>query len=161
MSVPENSFLHKIREPIITNRGLDLLAALSWLSFAWWGLASTVASLPSMAAASSDLYETVWGGSIGLLGLVASFAAVATFFRIPGFSRVTKRHVEFAALLLLTGCIAVYPLVLTTQSVGGNEDRIAAAGLAFYYLLFPIWRLIHLNCRIKALKQGADSDSDG
>lgn len=144
-------FLAKLREPIFTNRGLDLLAVLSWLCFAWWGIASVFVSIPSIARAADGLYELAWGAGIGVLALMAAIAAASTFFTIPHVSRVVKKQIEMVCLYPMAGLISVYPAVVITQAAAGNPDLVAVSGIAVYYLAFPIFRIVHLNGRIKAL----------
>lgn len=144
-------FLAKLREPIITNRGLDLLAVLSWLCFAWWGILSTINGVPSIERASTPLYQLIWGGSIGVLALIGAIMAGSMFFNIPFVSPAMKKWVELSAVVLMTGFVSVYPTVIITQALAGHPDYTALSGIAIYYILFPVWRILHLWGRIKDL----------
>lgn len=154
-------FLTKLREPIFTNRGLDLLAVLSWLCFAWWGIASIFTGIPSIREAAPPWYEIAWGTGIGILALIAAIAASATFFSFKHISRIIKKQIEVCALVFMTGLISVYPTVVIVQALGGDTDRWAVSGIAIYYVLFPIWRITHLRGRIKALAGKPFSDATG
>lgn len=161
MSAPVIRFGHHLQEPIVTNRGLDLLAALSWLSLAWWGIFSLIEPLPSVSQATTSSYSVFWGLFIGIPALVASAAALSTFFTIPRVSRVVKRGVELASVVLLAGFISVYPAIIIAGAFAGQPARLAVIGVAVGYVFLPVWRIIHLSCRIKALRQMPPSYDNG
>lgn len=161
MPAPVVSFIRKLREPVVTNRGLDLLAVYLWLALAFWGIASTITGIPTMTAAATPTYEFFWGGAIGILSLIAAAAAGSTFFTIPGLHRTTKRWVEMSALLLLVGVMSVYPSLLILGSLDGVTRTTATIGLAMYALGFPAWRIADLFFRIRSLRLTGDSNLDG
>lgn len=161
MPAPVRGFIAKLREPIVTNRGLDLLAVYLWLALVWWGLASVVTGIPTMTAASTPTYEFFWGLTIGALSLIAAAAGGSTFFTIPGVHRTTKRWVELSALLLLICAISVYPALLILGSLDGATRTTATIGLAVYMMGFPVWRSIHLFSCIRVLRITGDSDLNG
>lgn len=144
--------LAKLRDPVMTNRSIDLLSTLLWGCYAWWGLSSTLYGIPSIQQASTPLYELVWGAWIGTTAFVATIAAGSTLYRVPHVNRIIKKWVEIVALLVMLIAVTVYPSITIAKAIGGDPNYIAVSGIALSYLLFPIWRSVHLYGRIKTLK---------
>jgi len=153
-------FLAKLREPIVTDRSVDLLASLAWACFAWWGLASVLVGIPSISSESTPLYEAIWGGWIGVTSLIASLSAFSTFFHFKRITRAFKKKAERLATLLMLVGVVVYPSVIITKAFY-DPNYVAVAGIAVFYTLLPIWRALHLSSRIRTLKELAPNNDAG
>jgi hypothetical protein len=144
----------RLRDPVIADRTVDLMAAAYWLCYAGWGIASTIAGLNTVTNASSLAYTDFWGGSIGVLGLVAFVATVGTFVNSRDIEmRIRKKVAELVCVCILGGFVSLYPLLLLIAAIGGDATRIAPFFAAVSYVIFPMWRVRHLFFRISKLRE--------
>lgn len=144
----------KYRDPVIADRTVDLMAIAYWFCFSGWGVASTIAGIPTITNATTPLYELVWGGTVGLLSFIACAAAASTFVNSrTTMARIRKKQTEIWAVSMLAGCIAVYPILIGVAALGGDADRIATFFVSVSFLIFPTWRVRHLYYRIRELRK--------
>lgn len=143
---------HKVTDPIITNRWVDVAYGILWSIYAMWGVLVFFAGLPTIASQSPGWYEPVWSVFIATLSALAAISAFSLFVRVPGFDQVKKKTIELGTVIALTAFVAIYPILLVTAAFGGDQTRAANAILAFSYLVFPILRVYMLRQRIKSYK---------
>lgn len=148
------NFLSRIKDPVLTDRSVDLMAALYWLCFAGWGISSTIYGLSTVSRGVTEMYQLIWGAAIGALAITASIAAFSMFFNSHTVqTRIRKKVTELVTVCLLSGLVAVYPILLATAALGGDLTRVAPLFAAASYLIFPTWRVRHLAFRIRKLRQ--------
>jgi len=141
--------LYTLRDPVVVTRELDLAYIILWALYAWWGIQSLITTLPSISMVSSNLYSTVWAGSIAILSSIAMVTAILVFFRTGRWSQPAKKRLEEYVVMLLCGVILVYPAAVIFLSFHGDTDRLAIIPVALSYLIFPLLRVRLLNRRIK------------
>jgi len=142
----------RILEPVIVDRGVDVMAFTLWVIYGAWGAVSTLAHMPTLTDAAPPLYSILWGALIGFFALVAAVACVLTFFTATPAGRLWKKRAEMTAVCLMGGLIAVYPALLFVRAIVDHDaDRAAIAVLGLSYLVVPTWRIRHLTKRIRAL----------
>jgi hypothetical protein len=147
-------FRLKVADPVITDRSVDLMAIWFWFCYAGWGITSAIVGLPTIAKASTPIYELIWGASIGLTATVALVAAVLTFATASTVKvRIRKKVVEQTAVSVLGGFVAVYPIFIILLAIGGDSGRVATVFTATVFLIFPTWRVRHLGQRIRKLRE--------
>lgn len=148
------TLLAKFREPVVADRSIDLMAAGFWLCFAGWGVASTIAGLPTISISTTSTYELFWGASIASLSLIALMATSSTFCNSKNVAtRIRKKLIELVSVSMLAGFVAVYPILLFTMVWHGDLDRVASVFSASSFLIFPTWRVRHLYFRIRKLRE--------
>jgi hypothetical protein len=146
-------WFRKLSDPVIADRSVDLMAVVFWACYAGWGTVSTISGIPTIADTTTPLYELVWGGSIGILALVAFLAAYRTFFATTDVRhRIRRKVIELVSVSVLAGFISVYPMFLIGAVLSGDIGRAAAVFVAVSYLIFPTWRVRHLYKRIRQLR---------
>ncbi|MDQ7877380.1 hypothetical protein Q9R08_05250 [Microbacterium sp. QXD-8] len=151
---PTPTWVAKVNEPVITDRSVDLVFVAYWLCFTWWGVASLIAGVPTIQNSTTAVYELWWGGSITGLSFIAALAAASTFISTTDVKkRARRKTIEMSAVLMLTGFLFVYPMLLIVAAAQGDQGRVAIVALGFQYLLFPAWRARHLFKRIRALRE--------
>lgn len=144
-----------VRDPVVTNRGYDVAAFLTWFCYAAWGLFTAFSDLTvfSNLARFESLYPILWGGTIGVACLLAGSGAVATFLtrHENTAGRIRAKRTEMLSLCLMLGLLVVYPItILFTGDTQGNS-RPDIFALALSYFPFAVFRVLHLRGRIKAL----------
>ena len=139
--------------PLLLDRWVDVAYAANWFIYAFWGLMATVHGIATVTDSAGSLYNFLWSGGIGTLSTIAFICSVSLFFRIPKISPLRKKQIEYGTVIALTTFIAVYPVLLTIAAFGGDGNRVAAASLAFSYLVFPALRIWILRSRIKAFER--------
>lgn len=144
----------RLDEPIIADRSVDLMAAAFWFCIAGWGISSTIAGIPTISAATTPLYELLWGATIGVTASVAFAAAASMFLNSTSVqARIKKKTTEFTAVCILAGFMSVYPILLFTAALGGDTNRIALTFVGLSFLAVPTWRARHLYRRIAKLRE--------
>lgn len=141
--------------PLLLDRWIDVAYAINWAIYAVWGLMATIYGIATVTEQAGSLYNFIWSGAVGSLSLLASIAATSLFFRVPKFSPLRKKQIEYGTVIALLTFISVYPLLLTIGAVGGDDNRIGAAALAYSYLVFPALRIWILRTRIKSFERAA------
>lgn len=144
----------RLRDPVIADRSIDIMAAATWLCISGWGLSSALVGLPTVAMSTNSTYETIWGGIIGVLALVASGAAASTFLNSPSVvTRIRKKVVELVSVAVLTGFVAVYPALVMSLVIQGDLVRLSTFFLGASMVILPSWRARHLYLRIRKLRE--------
>lgn len=147
------AYLARVRDPILADRSLDLMAAIFWMCLALWGVSSTIAGLPTVGMGLGQVYQTVWGAAIGILCTIAFSAAIGTFFSNPNIGfRIKRKRTEMIWGGMAGGFIAVYPALLVVAAINGDFTRFALFFAALTFLVIPTWRVRHLYHRIRALR---------
>jgi hypothetical protein len=147
------SLTSTLHDPVVTDRSVDLMAAVLWACYAGWGIVSVVTGLPTIASATTPVYEVFWGGSIGALGAVASAAAISTLVNTTSVDlRIRKKVIELTSVSILAGFVSVYPVFIIAAAFGGDPARAATIPVALSYLVVPTWRVRLLFLRIRALR---------
>lgn len=156
------AYLTRVREPILADRSLDLMAAAFWGLLSVWGIASSVTGLPTVGLLTNPIYEIVWGGCIGVLCLLAFYGAISTFFTNPDLlARIRRKGLEMRFAAIAGGFIAVYPALLAGAVIfQGRWDRFALIFGALTFIVVPTWRVRHLYQRIAKLRQIAREESE-
>lgn len=141
--------------PLLLDRWVDVAYAVNWAIYALWGMNATIHGISTVTEQAGSLYNFLWSGGVGTLALIACLASISLFFRVPKVSPMRKKQLEYGTVIALVTFIAVYPVLLTIGAVGGDGNRVAAATLAFSYLVFPALRIWILRTRIKAFERAA------
>jgi hypothetical protein len=147
------NFRAHLRDPILVDRGVDLLSAMLWGVYMFWGLTSLLLGLATISETLDEVYNNIWGISIAVSAGAALAGAIATLRpkrSIP--RRIRWKQVEIWGVCVLAGFISVYPLFIAGQVFSGSYERIPTLFLATSYLLFPTWRVRHLSGRIRTLR---------
>lgn len=155
------AYLARVRDPIIADRSLDLMAAAFWGCLSIWGLSSALTGLVTVGSALGKWYEIIWGGSIGILCVVAFTCAISTFFTNPRIMlRIRRKKIEMLFGSLAGGFISVYPALMLLAVVEGDTSRFAPFWAALVYLVIPTWRVRHLYHRIAKLREIASDTGE-
>lgn len=143
------------RDPLVTDRRYDVACLLTWFFYAGWGLGTIFSNLSVFQNLEriDSLYPQVWGGGIGIFSLVATVAAVTTFFLDPGNiqARVNAKRLEAASLCGVLGLLIVYPAVLIFIGDAQGNVRIDIVFLSLSYFPQAVFRVVHLRERIRQL----------
>lgn len=149
-------YLERVRDPILADRSLDLMAGMFWFCIAAWGVSTTIAGLPTIGRAAGPGGEILWGGYLGIVCTVAAVAAFSTFYITPNIEhRIVRKRIEMVAGSLAGGGIAVYPVLVLIDIAGGDTTRVSTFFIAVSYLVVPTWRVRHLYHRIRKLREVA------
>lgn len=141
--------------PLLLDRWVDVAYAVNWGIYSLWGLMATIHGIATITDQAGSLYNFVWSGGVGTLSFIALIASISLFFRVPRVSPMRKKQIEYGTVIALVAFIAVYPVLLTIGAAGGDGNRVAAATLAYSYLVFPALRIWILRSRIKAFERAA------
>lgn len=142
----------KPSDPLLTTRWFDLASALLWLSYAFWAIAAVLQQLPIFhLVGAPHWYGLVWAGAIGVTSLAAGIGAVLIFFRVPKLAQITKKRIERDALAVFTTLIFIFHAVLAWTILSGHWIYFASFFVACSYYVMPLFRMYHLNRRIKIL----------
>lgn len=139
--------------PLLLDRWVDVAYAVNWAIYSFWGLMATIHGIGTISDKAGSLYNFLWAGAVGTLSFIAFICATALFFRIPKVSPLRKKQIEYGTVIALVTFIAVYPILLTIAGFDGDGNRIAAAALAYSYVVFPALRIWILRTRIKAFER--------
>lgn len=143
-------FLDGPKTPLIVDRRFDMAFMLLWLIYSAWAFTSGIEAIPSLNAVADSIYQTVWALLLGFSALIAFVFAGLTFIPTP-MARVTKEKVEMYSVISLAGLIFVYPCVLLFNLVALMDSTFAPGFvLSLSYLVFTVYRIMHLWSRIKA-----------
>lgn len=150
-------FLKRLREPVIVNRGIDIVAGVSWLLLGIFGLFYSFAEFNTVHEFTPEMYSSFWGLAIGTLGTFAGIAAFSTLWPASVRLRILKEQTELILLSLLGGLVAVYPVAKFITLFLPPFDLTEVAGLAVSldFMVLPTWRIIHLTQRVRALRKAA------
>lgn len=149
-----HTYLERVRDPIIADRSLDLMAAAFWFCLSAWGMSSAIVGLPTVYNSLGELYLMAWGAAIGILCAVAFYGAISTFFSNPIINlRIKRKKVEMITAGVAGGFIAVYPGLLLVSVIFGDWDRFSTFFASLAYLAVPTWRVRHLYLRIAKLRE--------
>ncbi len=140
---------------ILVDARIDVACAVLWLIYGAWGLWVPVVNANALLAVAPDFYPVLWGGVIGLAGMIAGICALANLATDPnrlGLRIWTHRWERFAVATLV-GFILVLPTIQIGQMFTAGGDRFDVLILSFSYVVIPIWRLFHLGDRVKDLRR--------
>lgn len=144
-----------VRDPVVTNRGYDVAAFLTWFCYAAWGLFTAFSdrTVFENLARFESLYPVLWGGAIGSAAFLAGTGAVATFLtrheNIPW--RIRAKRTEMVMLCVMLGLLVVYPITIALTGDGNGNARPDILALSLSYFPFAVFRVLHLRSRIKQL----------
>lgn len=140
------------RDPLLTTRWFDVSCVTLWITYALWALASMIARIPTFKIVQApSWYEISWSMMILLSALTAGLAGASIFFRVPRIRQVTKKRIERDALAIFCGTIAIYHAIVGLVAFSGDGSRFALFFITFSYYIMPVFRMYHLNRRIRAL----------
>lgn len=147
-----------IHDPIKTDRSIDVACIVAWICYAFFGLFTITQNASVFTRAGTpEFYQTIWGGSIGLLSALAAGAGILSFYTQHERydRRIAAKRTERFAVGTLIGLVTLYPLLLAFYG-GPTGPRLDLLSLSFSYLVLPIWRSRHLKSRINQLYQVAE-----
>ena len=151
----------KPSDPVVLTRWVDVCYVYVFTVYALWGISSALVGLPTLNIYTPDVYQIVWSGCIGLLSTVAAFFASLVFFDTSWMSQITKKMIEFRAVLVASAFIVVYPILLIARVVNGEVAEVGpTAILSLSYLGFPVLRLFILRMRIRTLRAISGETND-
>lgn len=144
---------HRIKpsDPLLTTRWLDVTCGAAWVAYVAYSLA-TILSPPmtfSLAGAPS-WYSLIWSAGVGLAAAVAAIAAHWLFYDGRA-SLLFKKRLERDALAILLGFILIYEVLLIDVVTHGDYSRLAQIFNVLATLPLPIFRIVHLNGRIRRM----------
>lgn len=140
-------------DPLILDRWLDVAYIMLWISYGVWGVVTAWFGIPTFTQLTSETYQTIWSGALGLLALAAAVMALLVFFDTPWMLQISKKRAEHALVICIIPFITVYPILLVIRVAEGDHERVAGTlVLRISYLIFPILRVYILRGRIKKLK---------
>lgn len=144
----------RLNEPVMADKSIDAQAALVWFAVAMWGFWAVITGVATITLATNHVYESVWGISIFISAAIAGGAAAATFIPTTNIlNRIRRKRVEFGALCVLLGFLAVYPALLLVLSLAGDWARVAPFYGSLPVVIFGVWRLRHLYRRMSLLRK--------
>ena len=135
-------------DPLFVTRELDVFFIIAWGIYAAWGVAASLAGIPTVTSASGELYNTIWAGLIAITAFGSFWSAISIFYKTK-LQQVVKKRVERAFLWMLTVLVIVYPSFLLISVIEGDMGRLAAFIVSLLYVLIPVFRIRHLTKRIK------------
>lgn len=146
-------FFHRVKptDPLLTSRWLDVAAGTNWLLYTAYALATIVAPLMTFTTAGAPRwYQLTWAIVFGLSSLTAGLAAFSIFHEGKA-SKLVKKRTERDALLIMASLIAVYAILLIIVVALGYGDRFPQLIFVLSVFPFPIYRIGHLNHRIRLM----------
>lgn len=147
-------YLERVRDPIVADRSIDLMAAAFWFCISAWGLSAAITGLPTIYNSLGEFYLMIWGAAIGILCTIAFYGAISTFFSNPIINiRIKRKKVEMIVAGVAGGFIAVYPGLLLVSVIAGDWDRFSIFFASLAFLVVPTWRVRHLYHRIAKLRE--------
>lgn len=154
----KDAYLARVRDPIIADRSLDLMAAAWWFMIGAWGLTSAITGLPTIGNAVGPMIETAWAFFTGVTCMFAFSGAMSTFFITPNIQdRIKRKRFEMNSAAVAGGFILAYPLLVFQAVVEGDLSRLSTFFLASAAMIIPTWRVRHLYHRIRRLKDVLDA----
>jgi hypothetical protein len=152
---PWDKIRDRLREPVLSDRRLDIAAAISWILIGVWGVASAAAGQTIVTRVAGQDYGLPWGLSLGLFGLIAGIAAASTMVGLNRISMIIKESIELITLSMLTGTLSVVTLLrgVAIFTEGLSATTIASFAITAFFLVFPTWRIFHLTERIRVLRK--------
>ncbi len=142
----------KPSDPVVIDRWFDVAYFFLWLLYGVWGVFSLVVGLPTVHMAASDLYQSYWSGTIGILGLTAASMVALVFFETSWMSQLAKKRIERGAVIALISFIFVYPVLLIVRASEGEVVLVGPSSvLTLSFLIFPVLRVWVLRGRIKGI----------
>ena len=135
-------------DPLFVTRELDVFYIIAWGIYAAWGVAASIAGIPTITLASGELYNIIWAGLIAVTAVGALWSAVSIFYKTK-LQQVVKKRIERTFLWVLMVLVAVYPSFLLITVIEGDTTRLATFIVSLLYLLIPYFRIRHLTKRIK------------
>jgi hypothetical protein len=143
----------RINEPVVVDRGIDLLAAMLWLMYGLWGVFAVSAHIETLSRVVTTDYTIPWGAAIAALALAGSMAAFSTLKFGATPVRIFKKQIELWCVSMLGPLITLYPALLLIRVCSHpGFEVLSQFVLALTLIMFPVWRIRNLVKRIRGLR---------
>lgn len=153
----------KRNDVLVIDQKLDIYFFVLWAIYAAWGWTSAVVNTTILGRPLFTIYPTFWGTAIGICGMIACGAIIASLFTASDRyrERVKQKYVEVVAVGLMGGLIAVHPVLQVLRFFTEDQPRPDTLILAFSYLVMPAFRVTLQNNRAQSIRLADKRYRDG